>query len=100
MTSLVLSEEQLRARLAEKFSGEQIDTFIDQYDAAGLAENPDLDVISDLAKRGQEDKYLRVNFKLTNGQYDALATYFGETQKPAAFLVQKALEEFIQLVAS
>ena len=63
MTSLVLSEEQLRAKLAGKFDSEQIDAFIDQYDAATLDEKPNLDIIADLAKRGQEDKYLRVDFK-------------------------------------
>jgi hypothetical protein len=100
MTNNILSEEELRNRLSARYSQEQIDEFIDQFDAASLEDKPDMAAIAELAKKSQEDKLLRVNFKLASEHYSLLEAYYNEPQRPATFLVQKALDEFIQLVAS
>lgn len=39
-----------------------------------------------------------VRFSLENEQYNALAEYFGENERPATLLVKKAMEEFISLI--
>ena len=98
MSNKKLSEQQLRSKLEGEFSEEQIDSLIDQYVAAAAEELPNMEAIASLAQKEQEDKLLRVFFKLSTEQYDALSAYFGEPQRSATFLVQKALEEFIQLI--
>lgn len=100
MSANMLSEQEIRRQLSTRYSEEQIDTIIDQYTAATLKETPDKEIIDRLAQKNQEDKFLTVRFKLTTEQYDALTTYFGESQQPGTSLVQKVLDEFIQLIAS
>ena len=96
----MLSEQEIREQLSSRFSEEQIDALIDQYTATTLKETPDREIIDHLAQKNQEDKLLTVRFKLTIEEYDALTAYFKELQQPGTLLVQRALDEFIQLIAS
>jgi hypothetical protein len=93
-----VSERQLKERLSNRKSSEEIEDLIDRYVAASLEEYPDMSIITELAQKTQEEQLLRVRFSLENEQYDALAAYFGEDGRPATSLVKKAIEEFISII--
>jgi len=97
--SKAVSEQELKERLSNKLSGEEIEDLIDRYvEAASLEDSPDMSVITELAQKSEEEKLLRVRFSLESEQYDALAAYFGEKERPATVLAKKALEEFISVI--
>jgi predicted house-cleaning noncanonical NTP pyrophosphatase (MazG superfamily) len=97
--SKAVSEQELKERLSNKLSSEEIEDLIDRYvEAVSLEDLPDMSVITELAQRSQEERLLRVRFSLESEQYDALAAYFGEKERAATVLAQKALEEFISLI--
>ena len=97
--SRTISEQEIKERLSSEKSSEEIEDLIDRYvEAASLEEFPNMDVITELAQKSQEEKLLRVRFSLESEQYDALATYFGEADRPVTFLVKKAIEEFISII--
>jgi predicted house-cleaning noncanonical NTP pyrophosphatase (MazG superfamily) len=93
-----VSEQELKQRLLNKKSDEEIEDLIDRHVAASLEELPDMDIITELAQKSQEEKLLRVRFGLESEQYDALAAYFGEKDKSATVLAKKAIEEFISII--
>jgi len=109
MKSRVITEEQLRDRLAEAGkSNQEIEDLIDQYAEASRQEYPDTEAIAVILQKTQEDSILRVRgFKLTKEQYDILLDYYeGEgkvlaegQQVDANLLVQRALEEFLNLIS-
>lgn len=97
--SKTVSEQELKERLSNKLSSDAIEDLIDRYvEAASLEDCPNMDVITELAQKGQEKELLRVRFSLESEQYDALAAYFGEDGRPATSLVKKAIEEFISII--
>ncbi|MGH7453454.1 MAG: hypothetical protein ACRENG_19045 [bacterium] len=100
MSDKIISEQELKNRLSKKHSSDQIEDLIDRYIEASSEEIPDLSTIAQLAQKSREDKLLRVSFKLTSEQYDALAAYFSEDERPATYLVKNAIEEFIREFAS
>jgi hypothetical protein len=72
---------------------------MDRYaETVYLEEMPNMDVITKLVQKGQEEKRLRVRFKLESEQYDTLAAYFGMEDTSAIVLAKKALEEFISMI--
>lgn len=75
-----------------------IEELIDQYVETTRERLPDMSVIAKLAQKSQEDRILRVSFKLTSEQYDALATYFKEAGQSGTGLVEKAIEELISII--
>jgi len=97
--TVAVSEQVLRKRLSGKRTEEEIEELIDRYvEAASLEGVPDMEAISELAQKGQEERLLRVSFRLDGEQYDALAAYFGEDQRPGTILVRRAVEELISLI--
>ena len=94
------SERKLKEKLKKtgKFTDEQIEKLIEDYLEAGQQEFPDTDVLARLAQKRQEDRYLRVNFKLSKKQYAALAAYFNDYDQSGNVLVGKAIEEFISMI--
>jgi len=95
-----VSEEELKKRLSGKLTGEEIENLIDRHvEATSLEDSFNLEIIADLAKKGQEKKLLQVRLNLEEDQYDTLETYFGEDGKSGTFLVKKALEEFLSLIS-
>ncbi len=104
-----VQEEQLRERLLRVGKTDaEIEHLIDQYtEAASSNELLDRDVISELLKKSKKDSILRVTgFKLTREQYDSLLNYFEKSEAgvpnqevSANLLVQKALDEFINMLS-
>ena len=95
-----VSEEALRKRLSKRFSKEEIDQMLVEYYNVPVEGLPDLNVINKLAQKTLEAKLLNIRFTLAKGQYEALAGYFEEDGRPGTFLVQKAIEEFIEKVVA
>ena len=94
-----VSEDDLRDRLLGDLGSEAIQDLVDRYvEADSLEESPDMGLIAQLAQKHQEDRLLRVSFTLDPAQYDSLAGYFEETERPGTVLVMKALDEFISLI--
>jgi hypothetical protein len=94
-----VSEQELRKRLSSKLSKKEIEDLIDKHiEAASIEGTPDMDIVERLVQKGQEEKRLRVSFSLESDHYEALAAYFGERERPATFLVKKAVEEFISVI--
>lgn len=94
-----VSEEVLRTRVSDNLDTETLQDLIDRYvEAASLEECPNMDLIAELVEKRQEDKLLRVSFTLEPEQYDSLAAYFGESERPGSVLVRNALTEFISII--
>lgn len=108
MTSRLVTEEQLRERLrlAGK-SDQEIEELIDQYADASRSDLPDERAISRILQRTEQEGVLRVKtFKLSRQQYDALLGHYEEVgavaegqQADAGLLVQKALEDTVDLIS-
>ncbi len=107
MTKKLVTEEDLRKRLLKNGkSVDEIDTLIGKHIDATSSPAIDTDAISELLRKAQHDSALRVlPFKLAKEQYDSLASYFDDasTTRPgsevdASYLVQRTLEEFINLI--
>ena|SRR5712691_12564022 len=107
MSKKLVTEDQLRDRLAK--SGKttaEIDALIGKHIDATSSPTIDIDAISEILQKAQQDSALRVRgFKLTKEQYDALASYFedvnamqSEGEPDASYLVRRALDEFINLL--
>ena len=107
MSKKIVTEEELRDRLVK--SGklpEEIDALIDKYIDATSGPALNTDAISDLLRKAKQDSAYRVrSFKLTKQQYDALQSYFEDptalqlgSEPDANYLVQRALDEFINLI--
>lgn len=94
-----LSEADVRARVSERLSNEEVDELIEQYvDAASPTQLPDMNIIERLVQQGDGQKLLRVAFTLEDDYYEALATYYGEEGQSANDLVKKAIEEFVRIL--
>lgn len=107
MNKRLVTEDDLRKRLSKKGkSADEIEALIGKHIDATSSPAIDTDAISELLRKAQHESTLRVRpFKLTKEQYDALASYFEDasTTRPgfevdASYLVQRALEEFINLI--
>jgi hypothetical protein len=94
-----VSEEELKERLSNELSSDEIEDLIYRYiEAVSLEDYPNMDVIAELAQKGHEERLLRASFSLGSEQYEALAAYFREKERPATVLVKKAVEEFISII--
>lgn len=96
----VVSQSELRERLADSLSVDEIEDLIDRFAEASLEELPDMAAITDLAHKRREDRLLGVRLKLEREEYDALVDYFGEGELQATLLVKKAIEEFIRHIVA
>ena len=95
MSRIKVSEQELRSRLAGKFSDDQIEELINQYVEAATNDIPDASSIVELANKKPISNPNRVSFMLTEEQHQTLVSYFDE-ELPATTLVQRALAEFIK----
>lgn len=93
-----LTEQQVRDKLATRFTSDEIDSLVEKYREANTLIAPDLDTIARLANKGQEENLFKVNFRLTQEQYDALVAYYKEPGQTGTYVVQRAIQEFIALV--
>jgi hypothetical protein len=93
-----VTEQQVRDRLVSQFGPDEIDSLIEKYRETNVLTTPDMDAITRLAQKGQEENLLKVNFRLTQEQYDALVAYYKEPGQAGTYLVQRAIQEFIALV--
>jgi uncharacterized protein (UPF0335 family) len=108
MNGVIVNEEELRARW-EKVgkNAEEIEQLIDEYIEASGSGFLNTDAISEIVKKTQKDRALRVKgFNLTREQFDVLTSYYEEIgglvpgqPVDANLLVQKALREFIDLLS-
>ena len=94
-------EEELKQRLSDVKTHEEIEDLIDEYGAAmSLEKKPEMTMITELVEKGREERRLRVRLKLEKEQFDTLAAYFEKDENVSAtMLVREALEEFYTLIA-
>lgn len=97
-TVKLVSEQEIRQRLAGTLTTDEIDDLIDNYIEVASSEIPDMETINRLADKSTESRLLRVSFNLELDQYDALSKYYNEKGRPGTTLMKKALEDFLRLI--
>lgn len=108
MNKRPVTEEELKERLLRAGkSTDEVDALIGKHIDATRSPIIDTDGLSEILRKVQHDSALRVRaFKLSKEQYDALVSYFEDVEtgqigyeQDANYLVQRTLEEFINLMS-
>jgi len=97
MSEKTVSEQELRERLADQMSEEDIQRLIDEYVDAASQTLPDMETLKNIAvRKPRGSAHLQVRFGLTHEQYEALTGYYEEPEEVSTVLVKKVLEEFMR----
>jgi hypothetical protein len=94
-----VSEQQVRKRLKGKMTPAEISEALEAYRSASESQLPDMGVISQLAEKKKVTNTLKVNFTLSEDEYDLLSEYFEVEGKSGTQVVKTAISEWIASIA-